>query len=398
MSFDLYFKEVKETTKDENYTEHSLRTPFENLITFISKGLKLTIRHEPKAQKGLGRPDFEIFKDNGLIGYIETKKIEDNLDKYIDSEQIQRYLSLSDNLILTNYREFILYRNKEIVKRETLFYTTDKKLNSDNANKVKNLIIDFLSYTVTPITDPKKLANLLALRTKTLREYLTDLINDDNNGQNDFKNRLIGEGGLYEIFKDILIKDLTKNDFIDTYSQTLTYGLFLARLNTNYDTIFNVEKIVDKSFVFNNIPKSLGIIQDLFKTLEISDIPNHISWIVDDLINILNNVDKDILRKELSFSKMMDFEDPYVYFYEHFLATYDKEKRKAKGVYYTPIPVVNFIINSIDILLKTHFNADFRSKEIIALDFATGTGTFLLETFKKAIEKVDKGQLKSFIK
>ena len=394
--FDEYFKQLKTIISNEGYTEHTLRTPFENLLDSVKANPNVQIKHEPKSKKGLGRPDFEIFKSGALIGYIETKHYDGELERFLETEkqQLEKYLEFTDNLIFTNYREFILYRKKEPVKRFTLFYKSDKKLSKENITNIKELLNDFFAFSVTPISNPKTLSELLAVRTKRLKEYLEDLLS--SNDESNFKKRL--KNGLYPVFKKALIKDLSESDFIDTYSQTLTYGLLLARLHTNYDSILNTDKIVNKNYAYDSIPKSLGVIRSLFETLKIQDIPNHINWIVDEIIQILNNIETSILSKELSFSKEIDYEDPYVYFYEHFLSVYDKTKRKASGVYYTPIPVVHFIINSIDYLLKTHFNTDFRHKDVVALDFATGTGTFLLETFKKALEKVDKGQVKSFIK
>ena len=258
----------------------------------------------------------------------------------------------------------------------------------DYCKNIKNKLKDSTDFTmpIERITKPEKLAEILAHKTRILREFLTEHI--ESSETNLFKKRLIG---LYDIFKSTLIENLKIADFIDTYAQTITYGLFFARLNS--------DKGIDKNTAFLYIPKSLGVIEELFAILRLSSIPDNISWIVDDIIAILNQIDIISLQKDLSFTKTINYEDPYVYFYENFLAEYDKKKRKLKGVYYTPIPVVHFIIKSIDRILQNEFDKiGFGDEGIKVLDFATGTGTFLLETFKDMLAKVDKSLRPTFIK
>jgi predicted helicase len=355
--------------------------------------------HEGKKQKDeyiRGRPDFKVEKNGLLIGYIETKPLGFNLDEMIrplkptrESKQLKNYLKVSDNLILTNYNEFILFKNGKVTARKLLFNLTDKSLDK---NKIPDIIEVFnLFYLTSPekIKNPEQLSELLAERTKIFRDYLEEFL--DSEDKSDFKQRLIGDSGLLQIFKETLIEDLTLEEFIDAYVQTITYGLFLAELSSeNSVTEGNATKL---------IPKSMGIIRELFKTLEIEDIPSSIGWIIEEIITILNFVDIEKLRKNLSFSKTYNYEDPYVYLYENFLGKYDQKKRKSKGVYYTPIPVVHFIIDSIDYLIKEHFDKDgLKGSDVKILDFATGTGTFILEAFKKALEGTDLGMRKNLIK
>ena len=166
---------------------------------------------------------------------------------------------------------------------------------------------------------------------------------------------------------------------------------FLAELNFHNEI---TEENASKS-----IPNSMGILKELFKTIDIEDIPDNIDWIIEEIIDILNLVDHEKINSDLSFSKLYQEEDPYVYFYENFLASYDKKNRKAKGVYYTPIPVVKFIIESIDYLIRQNFNSDgLKGEDVKILDFATGTGTFLLEAFSKALENTDEGMKQKLIK
>ena len=279
--------------------------------------------------------------------------------------------------------------NKNPVDRGLLFYGTDKTLDTSNIPKISNILQNFFTVKPKKIENPKKLSHLLAERTRLFRNFLEEFLQKDC--ENDFKMKLVGEGGLHDVIKETLIENLSISDFIDAYVQTITYGLFLAEINSK-------EEITEGN-ASHSIPESMGIIRDLFKTIDIEDIPDSIDWIIEEILDILNRVDREKIEDNLSFSTIYDNEDPYVYFYENFLGDYDKSKRKSKGVYYTPIPVVKFIVESIDYLIRQNFNNEgLKGSNVKVLDFATGTGTFLLETFMKALENVDGGMKQNLIK
>lgn len=386
--FQEYFEEVK--SKFRRGTEYTSRTGFENFLNGIKPSSSIEIIQESKKEEGeIGKPDFRIETNGLIVGYIETKPIGTDLNEIInpkketrESNQLKDYLRFSANLILTNYSEFVLFKNGELAERRFLFYLRDKNLKDNNIQNIYRL---FHSFFVTPpkyISKPKKLSELLAERTKRFREILNEFLDSDE--QQDFKSRLVGDNGLFQLFKDTLIEDLKKDEFVDAYVQTITYGLFLAKLNSDVP--------INKQSAFIFVPKSMGAIKELFKTIEVQDIPNNISWIIDQIVDIVNHIDMREFKKRLSFSKIYYDKDPYVYFYENFLGSYDKKKKKRKGIYYTPLPVVRFIVNSIDKLLRRDFKIDgFKGAKLTVLDFATGTGTFLLEAFEKAIQETEPG-------
>lgn len=389
-----YFKGVM--GKSSQGTEFTLRTDIENLLNAVKPSKNIIVIQEPAKDKDIkGRPDFKVEKSGLTIGYIETKKIDTNLDDILDNnlkrdyEQLQNYLKIIPNLILTNYKEFILFRKGKPVDRGVLFYSSiDKSLNENNILKISKIFETFFSVSPKRITNPEKLSHMLAERTSLFRDFLEEFI--ENETTNDFKMRLVGKGGLHDVIKETLIEDLSLSDFIDAYVQTITYGLFLAEISS--------KDSITENNAGNFIPETLGIVRDLFKTIDIEDIPDSIDWIIEEIIDILNRIDRDKLKNKLSFSKLYDYEDPYVYFYENFLGDYDNKKRKSKGVYYTPIPVVRFIVESIDYLIRKNFDSNgLKGSKVNVLDFATGTGTFLLETFKKALEGTDEGMKQSLI-
>jgi hypothetical protein len=387
MDFLEYFKNV--TNKVEQSTEYTLRTDFEILLNAIKPRRSVNIIQESKKTESqtFGKPDFKVSENNLEIGYIETKPYKDDLSVYIDSPQLKRYLNVIPNLLFTNYRDFILFRDGEPILDSTLIVKNEKELQEINIESTSQLIREFFDAQLQLIEKSEKLSTMLAKHAQYLHDEISELWKC--NDQNPFMERLIG---LYDLFTKTLIEELTPDEFIDAYAQTVTYGLLLSALSAN--------KKIDKSNFIDHIPKSLSIFEEIFGLLRLSNIPDGISWIIDKLFIILNNTDYSQVQKELSFAnkKGREFEDPYIYFYENFLTAYNQEKRLEKGVYYTPASVVHFIVKSIDQLLIRDFDKTGLDDDSISLlDFATGTGTFLLESFKIALENVDQGQRKDFI-
>jgi len=396
-------KNYIETLKKIDFSlasEVSLRTAFENYINeFIeeAKLQKFNVLHEGKRIGNFGVPDFRISFNDSMLGYIETKKTDENLDKILKSEQIKKYKELSNNLIITNYLDFVLVKidekGIETVFRETLCYLSDIenkkfKLDNEKSEKVEKLLVNFFSQAPKGISTPKDLALALAVRCKNLKDFINDELTRQNE-QNE-EERLYD---LYNAFKDNIFTELTISEFSDAFAQMLTYGLFLAGLNA--DT-----KAISLDNAKKYIPSSFQLIKELINFLDELEKPEYkeTKWIIDETISIINNIQWFDLKQNMSFNKKVkDNEnietDPYIYFYETFLATYDYNLRKSKGVYYTPPQVVNFIVRAIDEILINTFkltNGFADRNKVTVLDFATGTGTFLLEVFKIILENIPK--------
>ncbi len=378
-----YFEEIINKGKDK--TEQAYRTDLENFLNKI-KPEQITIEQEPHREKEFGAPDFCIEKEGAIIGYIETKKPGESLSKIYNSNQIKRYLKISDNFILTNYHEFMLFKDGEITpfKRSALFFDADfgnkkSKIENENLEQTDKLFSNFFASTPANINDSEKLAVYLANRAKELKSFIFEVLKKAE--KNNFYYKI---NGLYETFKKILVKDLKKDEFADAYAQTVVYSFLLARLKSKSKiTLFE-----SSSF----IPSSFKVIKELFEFIAPSYSQSaEFKWIIKEIIDIVNNIAPE-LYKSLSFKQNEEKEhaDPYIYFYETFLKEFDPEKRKSKGVYYTPSQVVSFIIRSIDkILYKTFgITKGFADTSVTVLDFATGTGTFLLYIFQLVLEKI----------
>ncbi|HEF3048523.1 TPA: DNA methyltransferase [Campylobacter jejuni] len=401
-----YLENIKDISTNDK--EHTHRTALQNLLQAIKdnqdKQNKISIKQEPNNDKeGRGAPDFLITKDFLTLGYIENKRVNANLDNIITSDQILKYTKLSPNIILTDYLRFILLslndKNEIIICKEVKICSLDEiksviknqSLLDTKTQELNELFSIFFSKIPNPINSALDFANHLSLRTRILKDEL--LLSNKNE-------TLLS---LFNTFKETLYKELSYEEFCDSFAQTLTYSLFLAKLNNDTAKeidLNNAKKFIPKSFPL--IRSMSGFLDDSFENLE------NIKWLLEEIINIINHIDITSIIKELNKTGEKDLfnrptilsthKDPYLHFYETFLASYDPKLREVRGVYYTPAPVVIFIINAIDEALKQDFNhkkglSEALDKNITLLDFATGTGTFLLEAFRKALEPISKNSV-----
>ena len=247
----------------------------------------------------------------------------------------------------------------------------------------------FFSFSFPSITSAQVLAKELAKRTRFLRDEVIaeELREEEKNGIK----RILG---FYEAFQKYLIRGLTKKQFADLYSQTITYGLFASRMRCEGE--FN------RKLAYYDIPRSIGILREMFRFISLEDLPPQLEWIVDEICNVLANVDVNKIFSEYYQSKRG--EDPVFHFYETFLAEYDPEERERRGVFYTPTPIVSYIVRSIHLILKEKFGLEdgLADEKVTILDPAAGTLTFIVEVIKEAVKeftsKYGRGAIEEFIK
>ncbi|MBI4646775.1 MAG: N-6 DNA methylase [Bacteroidia bacterium] len=377
-----YLTNISNTTilgdaREKSYYGH-LSVFLKEFAGYINTG-NISITTLPKKTEA-GNPDFRIWDGKlHIVGYIEAKRPGENLDLIENSEQLFRYRNTFPNLILTDFYEFRLYRNgiiidKVIIGRQFLPIRLKTIPPVENELKFKAFLEKFFSFSVPHLYTAETLAVELAKRTRFLRDEVIsiELAEEEKNG----KKCIIG---FYEAFRKYLINALSEKQFADLYAQTITYGLFAAR--TRATDRFNRE------LAFKHIPDTIGILKDIFRFISLEDPPLTLQIMVDDIAEVLNNTDiKKILQ---DYFKEGKGEDPIVHFYETFLTAYDPVIREKKGVYYTPVPVVNYIVRSIHQVLKSHFGLSdgFASPAVTLLDPAAGTLTFPAQTLKIAIEE-----------
>ncbi len=375
-----YLKEITKTTLQGDAREESYYPHFSSFLSDFAQSIgktKTQITTLPK-KTDAGNPDFRVWDGTQhIVGYVEAKKPGENLDIIENSEQLKRYRKTFPNLILTDFYEFRLYRKGEMIDKTFVARTVLAKKGIpppiENEAKFHALLDKFFAFSLPKVTTAGQLAKELALRTRFLRD---EVISVEMEQQQKGKGELYG---FYETFRKFLIANLHEKDFADLFSQTITYGMFAAR--TRSTNGFN------RKLAYDLIPKTIGILRNVFKFVSQGDLPKHMEVMVDDIAEVLNAADvKNILHQ---YYKAGKGEDPIVHFYETFLSEYDPATREKRGVYYTPEPVVRYIVRSVHELLKTHFDLSdgLANKEVTLLDPAGGTLTFPAEAIKLAVKE-----------
>jgi predicted helicase len=358
-----YILTIEKELAAGNATEHTHRPALKTLVEGLAKGVTAT--NEPQRTE-CGAPDFLITKGAFQVGYMEAKDVGKSLDEAEKSEQLKRYLGSLPNLILTDYLEFRWYVDGEHRHSARLGTPTkDGKIKRDNAGvqAVDELLNDFLSHKAEAVGTPKELAKRMARLAHRLRELVTTAFQKKLN--------LPSLSNLYKAFCDTLVPDLTTEQFADMYAQTIAYGLFAARCNSPNGKMFT------RQYARDLVPKTNPFLRNIFDHIAGAGLPEIIAPEVDDLAQLLAQADMSSVLKD--FGKRTAKEDAVVHFYETFLAEYDPKVREMRGVYYTPEPVVSYIVRSIDYLLKTRFNKPpgLADDKTLVLDPAVGTATFL---------------------
>jgi len=391
-----YLKKIFDIANRGDAREESYYSTLEEIFKKYTKSVgkkNIQITTLPKKTEA-GNPDFRIWDGKQhIVGYIEAKApIIEDLDRIEYSEQLKRYLHTFPNLILTNFFEFRLYRNgtlidKVLIARSFIVYKLKTIPPVEKESEFLKLLEKFFSFSLPRVYNAKTLAIELAKRTRFLKdEVIAQELKEEE------KKGFILE--FYEVFRRYLISGLSKEEFADFYSQTITYGLFAARTRSHNG--FN------RKLAYDYIPHTIGILRDVFKFISLGDLPQQMEWIIDDISEVLAVTDvKNILHQYFHEGKG---KDPIVHFYETFLAEYDPKTRKKRGEYYTPESVVSYIVRSLHYILKEHFNRKngFADESVTVLDPAAGTLTFLAEAAKLAVEefvsKYGKGGKGNFIK
>lgn len=378
-----YLQSLQKELARGDATEHTHRPALKTLIEASIPNLHAT--NEPKASERENKPDYIVRKGSTIIGFVEAKDIDKDLKATRKTPQLKRYLEALPNLLLTNYLDFIWFVGGEKRLEISLGSVDGHQIKpaNDAAVQWNALITSFVNEVSPTIFTPAQLAKSLAGQTRLLRDLARELFDA---GDPDLKSQ-------EQSFKSMLVPDLKPEEFADMYAQTAAYGLFTARVfehttmfgapveplpDSLKDDIFNLEKA---SFL---IPKANPFLRQFFQHIASPDLNAQLRWLVEQIADSLahTNMEKVLHRQ----SRRQGFEDPVFHFYETFLAEYDKALRESRGVYYTPEPVVDYIVRGVDALLKEKFGKPdgLADPTALLLDPATGTATFL----RKVIELI----------
>lgn len=409
MNIQEFLSEVTSVYTTGAATEHSYRAALQSLLSSISDDV--TALNEPKREK-CGAPDFIVSQGDIIIGHVEAKDISVGIRNFKDSnkDQQKRYLAALPNLIYTNCLDWDFYRDGKLVSSVSIAdFLMGVQSRPQDFAILENLLREFVTQRPQTITSPRDLAERMAGKANLIKDVLSKTLRDDAELQGELS-------AQYQAFKENLIHDITPADFADIYAETIAYGMFAARL---HDTTLNT---FSRQEALELLPKSNPFLRSLFSYVAGYDLDDRIAWIIDDLARVFQAC--DVAKLMDGFGKLIGQNDPFLHFYETFLAAYNPSKRKARGVWYTPEPVVNFIVRAVDEVLQTEFglpdgladtskvtidwdtgqkattksgkfrkdgkNATIKREvhRVQILDPATGTGTFLAEVIKQIAPKV----------
>ena len=386
-----YLKEIEGLHRAGNATEHTFRPALRDLLKRVG-GQEIEATNEPK-RITCGAPDYVLTRNTGkgtfTIGYVEAKDLVGvSLDKVEHGEQMGRYKRALDNLVLTDYLEFRWFvkgeRQQMTARLATVQSNRSLLLDKHGIKSLDDLLGSFLGRPVESIRSPEELAKRMARLTHIIRDTVEEA----------FENKIASEtlNGLFEAFKSVLLPDLPVKQFSDMFAQTLAYGLFAARYNHKGSSVF------DRRDAAREIPRTNPFLRKLFTMIAGPDFDEEpFIGFVNELTQVLEVTDMNAVLAD--FGKRTRQEDPIVHFYETFLAQYDPRLRELRGVYYTPEPIVSYLVRSVDALLREQFDciegladtatvqSDFTDEQgrqrservprVLLLDPACGTGTFL---------------------
>lgn len=421
-----YFEAVKAKHATGQATEHSYRPALEKLLKSINPSL--TVINEPR-RIACGSPDFVIMRGDVPVGYVEAKDVGLDIRKMKgpNKAQQERYRDGLANLIYTNGLDFDFYRHdgsgksQRVAEESIGDYLMGLQPKTQRFATLESLLYDFVSQNnqAQTITSSNRLAKVMAGKAKLIRDALGKALVADEDDESDLAAQYVG-------FRDTLIHDITKATFADIYAETIVYGMFAARYHDPTPQNFSRQEALEL------LPKSNPFLRKLFTFIAATDLDEGIRWIIDDLAQIFQATRVDLIMQR--WSDANDRRDPFLHFYETFLAEYNPAKRKSRGVWYTPEAVVNFIVRAVDDVLKKEFGEPMglasttkitvpvktgtkevgrkgkkRREDVIEnqemhrvqiLDPATGTGTFLAEVIRQIeprIKAVDEGGWTNYV-
>ncbi len=370
---------AKMTTLTAGEPEDQLRAPFETFMREVGHGLaqKIVCTGETMLAGRLGKPDYAIHSAKLLVGYVELKApgIGAKPGRFTghNADQWKRFQTIP-NLIYCDGNDWGLYRNggliRPVVSLSGDVVTDGKKAVTDkDAQAVLGLLTDFLSWQPIIPKNAKDLAGLLAPLCLKLRDDVTDALKDP-------------QSPLVQLAKDwrqLLFPDASDERFADAYAQTVTFALLLARSEGAAP--------LDLSSAEAALAADHSLLSRALQVLTDSHAQAEISASLNMLIRVIGEVPQDVL-------KAAGPKDPWLFFYEDFLAAYDPKLRKNAGAYYTPVEVVRAQVCLIDDLLTNQLGKalGFAAPGVIILDPAVGTGTYLLGVIDHAMSKVQAQQ------
>lgn len=365
----------------EGEAEAQLSAPVSVLFESLGKVLhgSVVAKAESRTHNRLGIPDFAVVVQNALTGYVELKAPGHGADtsryKGRDKVQWERFKA-QPNILYTDGNEWCLYQNGEPAER-LLCFSKDitkhgaKGVTDADAEHFRSIVTRFFAWQPIVPEDPKAQAALLAPLCRLLREDVLDALDNSDSPLR----------GLAKDWRQLLFPDADDERFADSYAQTVTFALLLARSES--------ADVSDVSAAIAKLDAGHALLSRALQVLTDSKARVEIEHSLHILQRVINAFPKSAMRHDPGKG-----EDPWLYFYEHFLSAYDPKLRKDSGVYYTPVQVVKCQVALVDDLLRSRLGRQggLAHKDVITLDPAVGTGTYLLGVIDHALDAVKAAQ------
>ncbi|WP_205007894.1 type ISP restriction/modification enzyme [Sphingosinithalassobacter portus] len=378
MTISEYLDAVRAKYESGQATEHSYRPALQALFENIDPDI--TVINEPKKSEA-GMPDF-LFERNGVpFGWAEAKDIDKDVIKLkgYSVEQRKRYEKAYPNLLYTNGVDFEFIREGESVHFVSIAdFVMGLQPKPDKFEELERQLRLFAEQKPIAIRSAAKLAEMMAAKAAIIKDEIAIALADEAEARK-------GLEGQFKSFKANLLPNLTPDEFADIYAETITYGMFAARFHDDDLNTFSRQEAMD------DLPASNPFLKGLFEYIAGPALPKRLTYIVDDLVAVMRASDPHSLFEK--YGQFTARNDPFIHFYEDFLAAYNPKKRKSRGVWYTPEPVVDFIVRAVDDVLKAEFGlADgLADTSKVTVDWDTGTNnpkTGKPVTIKKEVHKV----------
>lgn len=408
MNLKEYIQQVARQWQTGDATEHSYRGLLADYVQGIV-GRGFVVVNEP-ARIQCGAPDYVILRaaDHQPVFYIEAKDIGDtDLDGRNPKghrEQFDRYKGALGHIVFTDYLDFHFYEQGQWTRNIRLAAMQGNKLvaEKDAEQPFAEQIRQWSQARVQPVATASRLADIMAQKARLLRHVTLRTMSLMAYAPTDYQDSQLLQ--LFNAFRGLLVSDLTVEGFADMYAQTIVYGLFAARLHDTTPDDFSREEAA------RLIPRTNPFLRRIFNNIAGIDLDDRVAWIVDDLVETFAAT--DVAKLMSCYGRNDHRNDPMVHFYEDFLTRYDPQLRRSMGVWYTPKPVVGFIVSSVHELLKSLFHMPLgladtskvtapankgqaasarpQMHRVQILDPATGTATFLAEVIMAVYDVVGK--------
>ena len=374
---------AKSTAAVHGAPEDQLRAPLEEFLQELGAawGGTVTCTGEVEAPGWLGRPDYAVSKNRLLAGHVELKRPGTGADrrrfKGHDKEQFKRFSNLP-NVLYTDGNEWALYRSGERVRkvvrlRGSVDSDGRKAVGPDDGRRLEPLLREFMAWrpilpraadgTVDLKGFAKELAPLCRLLRDDVREALSRAESPINAAARDWRH--------------LLFPDASDEQFADAYAQTVTFALLLGR-SLGADPLDLARAEAGLDVAHNLLARALRFLTD-------SQVRSEVGASLDLLLRVIGVAPAGTLGGA---------EDPWLHFYEDFLEEYDPKLRKQAGVYYTPVEVVRAQVRLVDDLLTKRLGRrlGFANPDVVTLDPAVGTGTYLLGVIEHSLARVEEEQ------